>query len=760
MVDLTPFQAGIQRAFRQPDRDLSDDPRGDFLRHLQSAGFVLKQITPGRIVRVPDALDKAHKQSAWYIYHEHAFDHGRLGVAVYGSFHGNPDRETWSSKTISAFTGDERAEYNHAIEMAKAAEERLRIETQNAAAEKAEKIWMAASPDGESAYCLRKKVLIHDGARHDPDSGDLIIPMVHGENLFSIQRIKNEGEFIVSGKSIGNKKFLTGGRTKGCYFKIDGDPGMVCIAEGYATGSSIYQATGATVYVCFNAGNIYEVGSYVKNRHPESRIIICADNDITTPGNPGITKATQAGVGLGFEIKYPENGGDFNDLHCANGLNAVKAVLSTEPKTWKKKSANENIIPRPPGVLGHIIDYYNATSGTEQPGFAVQCALATCSIICSRNYSSQFGGRSSLYIINIGKSGTGKEHAKTVMESILDQCGLEDLIGGDGYTSGAAVLSALQDRPRHVTVIDEFAKYLQAANNKNGNGLLASANTKLTEAFGKLGGKMRPMNYANTGIVKEKRKDMIAPIVNPAITLLCMTTPDDFFNSIGLTQVKDGFLNRFLIFISNAERTVYSYREPIDVPEVITEWAIKITDRNGSKVDDPYTAPEPIILHYSFAALARQKEFNQWCVDYANALDRFSMAELINRANEISGRIALICALSRDPMTAEIIESDVQWATAYVRLCFEALVDRAKMSMASSEFEGWKLECLRALRGSGEHGYSAEEMNVKKPFSKFRSRDLKEIIESLMNGNQIFIGVRKSGDRGRPTNVYLAKGNE
>ena len=41
---------------------------------------------------------------------------------------------------------------------------------------------------------------------------------------------------------------------------------------------------------------------------------------------------------------------------------------------------------------------------------------------------------SSLYLLNIGETGSGKEHSKTVLERLLEEAGLDELIGPAGYT--------------------------------------------------------------------------------------------------------------------------------------------------------------------------------------------------------------------------------------------------------------------------------------------------------------------------------------
>jgi len=56
----------------------------------------------------------------------------------------------------------------------------------------------------------------------------------------------------------GDQRFLTGGRAAGCYFGIGRvkDAAKPCIAEGFATGESVHEATGYPVAVAFNAGNL------------------------------------------------------------------------------------------------------------------------------------------------------------------------------------------------------------------------------------------------------------------------------------------------------------------------------------------------------------------------------------------------------------------------------------------------------------------------------------------------------------------------
>ena len=118
------------------------------------------------------------------------------------------------------------------------------------------------------------------GIRQDRDL--LLIPMRDASGaLHSLQTIGTDG----------SKRFLSGGRVTGCYFGIGKPDGTLCIAEGYATGASIFEATGYAVAVAFNAGNLDAVARELRGKYPDMRIIVCADDDYRTDGNPGIREA-------------------------------------------------------------------------------------------------------------------------------------------------------------------------------------------------------------------------------------------------------------------------------------------------------------------------------------------------------------------------------------------------------------------------------------------------------------------------------------
>ena len=80
----------------------------------------------------------------------------------------------------------------------------------------------------------------------------------------------------------------------------------LCICEGLATGATIYQATGHATAVAFDAGNLEPVAKALRAKFPGLVLVVCADNDTETPGNPGLTAATKAARAVGAALAVPQ----------------------------------------------------------------------------------------------------------------------------------------------------------------------------------------------------------------------------------------------------------------------------------------------------------------------------------------------------------------------------------------------------------------------------------------------------------------------
>ena len=82
---------------------------------------------------------------------------------------------------------------------------------------------------------------------------------------------------------------VRGARTEGGHALIGGQPkrgAPLLVAEGYATGATLHEATGLPVAVAFNAGNLEAVAKAYRAADPSRPIIIAGDNDHQLPMRP------------------------------------------------------------------------------------------------------------------------------------------------------------------------------------------------------------------------------------------------------------------------------------------------------------------------------------------------------------------------------------------------------------------------------------------------------------------------------------------
>lgn len=164
------------------------------------------------------------------------------------------------------------------------------------------------------------------GLRFSP-KGSAVLPLIDNNNdIHGLQFLRPNGD----------KRFWPKGmKVTGHYFQIGPDPisneHPIIESESYGTGASIHEATGYTVFVAFNAGNLMAVAKCINELFPRNLLIVAADDDYQTTGNPGVTKARKVikkynglMVVPVFKNRINQDWTDFNDLHKQEGIDVVK----------------------------------------------------------------------------------------------------------------------------------------------------------------------------------------------------------------------------------------------------------------------------------------------------------------------------------------------------------------------------------------------------------------------------------------------------
>lgn len=274
----------------------------EFAQAIADAGMGSPNIIhDGKIHRFTAPDDRPGSNACWFV-----------------SFGSGGAAGSW--KTGQQITWHDKAKRSHEDDAAlakqiKAAQKQRKTEIaygHKKAQEIAWYLWASGSETVIHKYPETKQINPY-GARQV--NNRLLVPMFRKGQLWNVQQIWRDG----------TKRFLKGGRVKGCYMPIGSLSEHIYICEGYATGCTLYEHTGASVTVAFNAGNLAAVAKDLRAKHPDIELTIAADNDQFTPGNPGLVKARHAAAITGGDVIYPDFAGtdhigtDFNDYSNAGG---------------------------------------------------------------------------------------------------------------------------------------------------------------------------------------------------------------------------------------------------------------------------------------------------------------------------------------------------------------------------------------------------------------------------------------------------------
>lgn len=259
-------------------------------------------------------------------------------------------RTTWCAKDHQELSDDERQQIATRMAEAKAAREAEQREREGAAAKAANLLWEESEPATDAhPYLVRKGVRSYGlriGRWQKEDDtgrvwldvpGALLVPIM----LTSGKIVSMQGIFPDSANPINrDKDFMRDGRKRGGFFMIGTPPRdgeTIVIAEGYATGATIHDATGWCVAVAFDAGNMVAVAEDLRALLPGVNFVIAADNDRWSKmgeiENPGVHFAERAAFAVRGRLVVPQFADlddrptDFNDLQQREGIDVVQRQI-------------------------------------------------------------------------------------------------------------------------------------------------------------------------------------------------------------------------------------------------------------------------------------------------------------------------------------------------------------------------------------------------------------------------------------------------
>jgi len=440
-----------------------------------------------------------------------------------------------------------------------------------------------------------------------------------------------------------------------------------------------------------------------------------------------------------------------------HGAKVAASILSKPKSNQGPVDAVAEDLLAVPGVLQDVVNYYTVTAIKPQPQFAVQCALAFGSVAMGRRWVTDQRNFSSLYFLNIGETGSGKEHTKTVLEELLEEAGLEDLIGPAGYTSGAGVLSTLTKKPTHVSVVDELGRQLKAAA-ASGMQHKQDSITLIMECFGRQDGTLRQAGYATNTMKSSEAEKLEKVIKRPSLTLVGMSTPSEFMQAIGGGDVASGLLNRFIIVKSEIGVQMSQKKRKSSISDRLSTWAnahasAKVGDLDaGNSHDMP---PHPIEVPFTQEAEKLLRDYEERLVDAIKKETGTGLEAMYNRSREIAMRLSLIIARSMGQ--DEIGPDAMQWSIDYVNYYAKQTIEMFRSNMSEGPFEAACKAVYVKIERAGLGGLT--ERDLSRSVSAFANMDRRkraDVLDALQTDRGIECRDQNKGVRGRPKFAYFA----
>lgn len=452
----------------------------------------------------------------------------------------------------------------------------------------------------------------------------------------------------------------------------------------------------------------------------------------------------------------------------------ISGIVSTKPapriKAADVRRKMPDLIKTIPGVLGEHVGYVDTINRRIQPQFSVMSALALGSVVCGRRYVTSRDNRSSLFLMNIGDTSSGKKAALDAVSTALHEAGAAILIQTDTYQSAEGLSQELFDRVVHCAAINEAPVKLGLANNPDQKHARILVNKWLEVWDCPLQFDMPKRSSATRKKLGETAES--SKIYRPNLTLILTGTPDQLFRMANSDFITSGFFPRILASFAPGGRPIRNpdWNTAAPYPQSVVKWikeqlgSLKVSGQSEVTIpcQDSTKLPEETIIKFSDVAIEMLDDFGEEIDDlaYGEGADNGSFGkELLGKCQENAQRVSLIIARS---CRSQTIEADhVEWGIVFVRYHTLAFIDKIGGSLAEGPNQRRVLAFLDALKKAVDDEGCQRELtagDVRRASRLLRESKISEMSDIVKmvesdHGDEIHIREEKAAN-GRPVRKY------
>lgn len=421
-----------------------------------------------------------------------------------------------------------------------------------------------------------------------------------------------------------------------------------------------------------------------------------------------------------------------NGHHPAREL--LEALQSPDPLTTEP--AGDSLpAPKPlpagwdqvGGVIADMMALMAVTAKRPQPVLALGASLCAVGALMGRKYRTESNTRSNLYVVGIAESGAGKNHSRVVINELFRKANLLQYLGGNKIASGSGLLTAIQRQPAILFQLDEFGMFLSAAaDRKRSPRYVCEILDLMTELYTTAGTTYFGIEYAST-----QHNNAHRAIHQPCACIYGTTTPLHFWQALQASNVADGSLARFLIMESEDDfpdsNEAFGVIDP--PPDLIDK--LILIHQGGGKLNGNLTdvgaidevLVDPRVVPMTPAARDAFRALDQELVGKLRTSRGTGFSSILARIEENATKLALIRAVSRDPVDPIIEDHDAQWGIMLSRHCAELTIREASARVSENQVESHHKRAMQILRDAGQAGMSRSEFTRRTQFMDHRQRD-------------------------------------
>ena len=380
-----------------------------------------------------------------------------------------------------------------------------------------------------------------------------------------------------------------------------------------------------------------------------------------------------------------------------------------------------------PGVLGDIVDWVMATARRPNRVLALGTAVAVIGTLIGRRVAGPTRSATHLYVVGIAPTGNGKQHILDSAVRLMKAAGGGDHIGPSKFFSLSAMIDLLDYKPLALCPQDEIGVFLKAITNRRASSHEAAVSQILRSLWGV------SFSTLPTPAWAARRMGLISC---PAITILGVSTPDEFYSALQGDSVNNGFLNRFLAMQSNV-RATDAIPADLAVPDSLREAlrALYLWSGPGSliQISNPKIEYPPDTLPWANAAARTVFE------DLAGEVDRQTdnqpaTAPYVARCAEIAVRLATIRAAGRWGHGAAIDASDMTWAAELAWKAGQAMADAIVDQVPQTDRGEFVDKLLEIIRRRGPVKPRDIQMYIR---GRLKSAEIKDIVRQMIEAGEV-----------------------